>query len=121
MNFSGPQIPKEPGCRRRFPRYRADLKLTVLVLGQDGHFEINGLCNQIAEGGLGAIISSELSVGEMVNLQLSIPIELQPILLRAVVRWRNRLQHGFEFFGISLQQRALIRDYCKDLTEQGQT
>ena len=93
-------------CRRRFPRYRTDLKLIVLMLGPDGHFEINGLCNQIAEGGLGAIISSELSVGEMVNLQLSIPLELQPISLRAIVRWRKSLQHGFEFFGISSQQRT---------------
>ena len=120
MNLSGPQLPKDEGCRRRFPRYRTDLKLTVLVLGPDGHFEINGLCNQIAEGGLGAIISSELSVGEMVNLQLLIPLELQPISLRAVVRWRKSLQHGFEFFEISSQQRTLIRDYCKDVSEQGQ-
>jgi hypothetical protein len=118
MNFSGPQLPKDEGCRRRFPRCRTDLKLTVLVLGPDGHFEIKGLCNQIAEGGLGAIISGELSVGEMVNLQLSIPSEPQPISLRAVVRWRNRLQYGFEFFGISSPQRALIRDYCKDITQQ---
>ena len=116
MYLSGPQVPKDQGCRRRFPRYRTDLKLTVLMLGPDGHFQINGLCNQIAEGGLRAIISSELSVGEMVNLQLSIPLELQPISLRAIVRWRKRLQHGFEFFGISSQQRALIQDYCKDVT-----
>jgi hypothetical protein len=120
MNLSGPQLPKDECCRRRFPRYRTDLKLTVLVLGPDGHFEINGLCNQLAEGGLGAIISSELSVGEMVNLQLSIPLEQQPISLRAVVRWRKSLQHGFEFFEISSLQRALIRDYCKDVMEQGQ-
>jgi hypothetical protein len=44
-------------------------------------------------------------------------LELQPISLRAIVRWRKSLQHGFEFFGISSQQRALIQDYCKDVTE----
>jgi len=118
MSLLEPQVPKDEGYKRRFPRCRTDLKLTVLVLGPDGHFEVNGLCNQIGEGGLGAIISSELSIGEMVNLQLSIPLELEPISLRAVVMWRNRLQHGFEFFGISPQQRAMIRDYCKDLSEQ---
>jgi PilZ domain len=91
------------------------------VLGQEGHFEVKGLCNQIGEGGLGAIIAQELSIAEMVNLLLPIPMEPQPISLRAVVRWRNRLQHGFEFFGISSQQRVMIQDYCKGLTEQSHT
>ena len=105
--------------RRRFPRYRTDMKLTVLVLGPEGHVAVNGLCNQIGEGGLGAIIANVLSIGDIVNLQLSIPLEPEPISLRALVRWHNRLQHGFEFFGISSEQRTMIRDYCKDhLTEQ---
>lgn len=118
MNLVGPQLPQDQRRRRRFPRYRTDLKLTVLVLGPDGHFQVNGLCNQIGEGGLGAIISSELTIGEMVNLQLSVPAEPQPISLRAVVRWRDRLQHGFEFFGAPSEERARIRDYCQTLPEQ---
>ena len=104
-------------ARRRSPRYRTDLKLTVTVLGQQGHFQVNGLCNQISEGGLGAIIGGELTIGELVALHLSIPPEQPPIPLRAVVRWRNRLQHGFEFFGISSEQRAKIQAFCKELDE----
>ena len=119
MNLLGSQLLQDRGYKRRYPRYRTDLKLTVLVLGSEGHFGVNGWCNQIGEGGLGAIISTEVSIGELVNLEWSMPIEQQPISLRAVVRWRNRLQHGFEFLGISSQQRAMIRDYCKDLTERG--
>jgi hypothetical protein len=92
--------------------------VTVVVLGPKGHFEVNGLCNQIGEGGLGAIIASELPVAEVVNVQFSIPSQPDSISVRAVVRWRDRLQHGFEFFGIPSEIRARIRDYCKDLTEQ---
>ena len=88
------------------------------MLGPKGHFEVTGLCNQIGEGGLGAIIAKELPVAEVVNLQFSIPFQPEPISVRAVVRWRNRLQHGFEFFGISSELCAKIREYCKDLTEQ---
>jgi len=110
--------PQDQG-RRRFPRYRTDMKVTVLVLGPEGHVTVNGLCKQIGEDGLGAIIANELSIGEMVDLQLSMSLEPTPVSLRALVRWHNRLQHGFEFFGISSEQRAMIRDYCKDhLTEQ---
>lgn len=114
--MAGP--PQDQRRRRRFPRYRTDLKLAVLLLGPDGRLQINGLCNQIGEGGLGAIIASELAIGEVVNLQLSIPSEPQPVSLPAIVRWRERLQHGFEFFGVSSQQLATIRDYCNDLTKQ---
>jgi PilZ domain len=92
--------------------------VTVVVLGPKGHFEVDGLCNQIGEGGLGAIIASELPVAEVVNLQFSIPSQPDSISVRAVVRWRDRLQHGFEFFGIPSELRARIRAYCKDLTEQ---
>ncbi len=118
MKLAGTQHPQDQRRRRRFPRYRTHLKLSIVVLGPEGHFQLNGLCNQIGEGGLGAIIGSELSVGEMVNLQLSMAAETEPISVRAVVRWRERLQHGFEFIGISEPQLATIHQYCNNLTEE---
>ncbi|MBV8051724.1 MAG: PilZ domain-containing protein [Acidobacteriaceae bacterium] len=114
----GPSLTRDQRFTRRFPRYHTDLKLTVRVLGPKGHFEVDGLCNQIGEGGLGAIIARELAVAEVVDLQFSLPSEQQPISLRAVVRWHDRLQHGFEFFGIPSELRAKIREYCRDLTEE---
>jgi len=118
MNLAGPPPSPDQRRSRRFPRYRTQLDVSVQVLGPDGHFQVNGLCNQIGEGGLGAIIGSELTVGEMVNLQLLMPGMPQPVSLRAVVRWRDRLQHGFEFFGTPSEDRAKIHDYCKDLSEE---
>lgn len=117
-SLPGPTLARGQQYKRRFPRYHTELKLTVSVLGPRGHFEVTGLCNQIGEAGLGAIIARELAVAEVVDLQFSIPSEPQPISVRAVVRWRDRLQHGFEFFGISSELRDRIREYCKDLTEQ---
>ena len=119
MNSAGPQVSQDQRRRRRFPRYRADLKLGIRLLGPDGYSQINGLCNQIGEGGLGAIISSELSIGEVVDLNLSVPSQPAPVSLRAVVRWRERLQHGFEFYGATPEQLAAIRGYCNTLTEEG--
>lgn len=120
MNSADPPVPYDPRRRRRFPRYRADLKLEIRLLGPDGYSQLSGLCNQIGEGGLGAIISSELSIGEVVNLDLSVPSQPQPVSLRAVVRWRERLQHGLEFYGATPEQLAAIRGYCGTLTEEAQ-
>jgi len=86
------------------------------MLGPDGYSQVNGLCNQIGEGGLGAIISTELSVGEVVDLNLSVPSQAQAVSVRAVVRWRERLQHGFEFYAATSEQLAAIRTYCAGLT-----
>lgn len=102
---------------RRLPRYRTDLRLTVTVLGHDGHFETHGLCNQIGEAGLGGIIGNELTIGEVVNLHLYLSTASPPLPLRAIVRWRTRLQHGFEFFAISEELSSQIREFCKRLSE----
>ena len=93
--------------------------MTVKVLGQDGHFQMHGLCNQIGEGGVAGIISAELPISELVDLQFSIPPESRPFTLRAIVRWRDRLQHGFEFFSISSELSGKIKTFCELLRERG--
>jgi hypothetical protein len=120
MNSAESQVPYDPRRRRRFPRYRADLKIGIRLLGPDGYSQVTGLCNQIGEGGVGAIISSELSIGEVVSLDLSVPSQVQAVSLRAVVRWRERLQHGFEFYAATAEQLATIRGYCNTLPEEDQ-
>jgi hypothetical protein len=95
-----------------------ELRLTVTVLGKDGHFETHGLCNQIGDAGLGGIIGSELTIGEVVKLDLHLSPPSPPLSLRAIVRWRSRLQHGFEFFGISAEQNAKVRELCQGLKEK---
>jgi hypothetical protein len=103
---------------RRFPRFRAQLNLNVTLLGPDGSIDVHGLCNEISEGGLSGIIGHELAVGELVTLTLPLsPVEA-PTALRAIVRWRDRLRHGFEFFMISGEQRAILRSFCERLNSQ---
>lgn len=87
----------------------------MTVLGRDGHAEIHGLCNQIGEGGMSAIISSELDIGGMVSLHLAFPPQTTVRSYRAVVRWRDRLQHGFEFFGITSEQNDQVQTFCQAL------
>lgn len=99
---------------RRFPRYRTDLPLIVKVLGDTGYLRIHGRCTEIAESGLGAVISAELSPGEMVALELSLP-EGNELILRAVVRHRMGFLHGFEYVNAPPEQRQRIADYSRNL------
>jgi len=100
---------------RRFARYRTELPLIVKVLGQDGYFRIHGRCFELAEAGLGAVITSELGAGEMVTLEFSLEDSNDPFVLRAVVRHRMGFLHGFEFIGILADQREQLRAFCRKL------
>ena len=100
---------------RRYARYRTELPLIVKVLGQEGYLRIHGRCFEIAENGLGAVVTSEFRPGEMVSLELSIPKVAELQVLRAVVRHRMGFLHGFEFVGILPDQASQIRSFCRTL------
>jgi PilZ domain len=100
---------------RRFARYRTEIPLIVRVLGKDGYLRIHGRCFELAENGLGAVITSEFAAGEIVSLEFSIPDEPEMMVLRAVVRHRMGFLHGFEFVGALPEQREKIQAYCRKL------
>jgi hypothetical protein len=100
---------------RRYARYRTEMPLIVRVLGENGYMRIHGRCFEIAENGLGAVITSEFAAGEMVSLEFSIPGSEQALALRAVVRHRMGFLHGFEFVGLLPEQGEQIKAYCQTL------
>lgn len=106
---------KGKSSSRRFARYRTELPVIVKVLGQEGYLRVHGRCFEIAECGLGAVITSELKVGEMVTLEFYLPEQADPFILSAIVRHRMGFLHGFEFVGIGPAQRERIRSFCRDL------
>lgn len=100
---------------RRCARYRTEIPVIVKVLGKDGYLRIHGRCFELAEAGLGAVITSELVAGEMVTLEFSIPDVPQIFVMRSVVRHRMGFLHGFEFIGALPEQCALIQTFCRTL------
>lgn len=100
---------------RRYARYRTELPLIVKVLGQEGYVRVHGRCFEVAENGLGAVITSEFRPGEMVSLELSFPEVPELQVIRAVVRHRMGFLHGFEFISPLPEQREYIRAYCRTL------
>src|ERR1700674_4488199 len=100
---------------RRYARYRTEIPVIVKVLGKDGYVRVHGRCFEIAEAGLGAVITSELMAGEMVTLEFSIPDVSDIFLMRAVVRHRMGFLHGFEFVGALPGQTEIIQKFCQKL------
>jgi hypothetical protein len=100
---------------RRYARYRTEIPVIVKVLGKDGYIRVHGRCFELAEAGLGAVITSELTAGEMVTLEFSIPHIPEALVIRSVVRHRMGFLHGFEFIGALPEQSEIIQTFCHKL------
>jgi PilZ domain len=107
-----PANPEERTTRqRRFRRYLTDLPITVSL--PDGDLE--GYCNQIAEGGLGAFLPEEVRVGSVVVLHFAVPSPPTELHVQAVVRYQIGFQHGLEFVSLDEGERLAIRQFCREL------
>jgi hypothetical protein len=97
--------------KRRFSRYRIDLPIKVTVLREAGYEEIRGRCGDIGEGGIGAVLGAEVPKGEVVAYEVQGP-EGELLSGRCITRYRKGLLHGFEFLGLTLEQRSLVGSMC---------
>jgi PilZ domain len=99
---------------RRFPRYPLDVHLSVNVFRSGENLSFWGRTSELGEDGLGATLTGELECGEVVSMELALPMAL-PIKFRALVRYRDGLRHGFEFLALSAAQRGEVRRVCEAL------
>jgi hypothetical protein len=93
--------------RRRHKRFR--LSVPISISGNDASI-IPAMTLEVSEGGLSAVLVSELKIGETVKVY---PIVGET--LTAEVRHRVGKIHGFEFVEVSDQQISLLREACARL------
>jgi len=102
--------------RRRFPRYTLDVRLTAQVFRAGASVSLWGRSNELGQDGIGGTLTGELDVGEVVSLEFALPARVEPLKLRAVVRYRHGLRHGFEFLAVNAAQREDLRRACEMLS-----
>ncbi|MGB8128253.1 MAG: PilZ domain-containing protein [Candidatus Angelobacter sp.] len=95
---------------RAHSRYLLDLRIVVRTKET-----LIGRTKDIAEGGLGATIPNEINIGEIVELELQLPGNPEPLKIKAEVRYRHGFQYGFKYFHITEQQKEMIRRTTRDL------
>jgi PilZ domain len=101
---------------RRFSRYRFDVRIQVSVFRDGETTTYWGRTSELSVDGIGATLSGQLQVGEVVSLEFPIPVPPHIIKVRAVVRYNDGLRCGFEFLVVTEQQRLLLREVCVVLT-----
>ncbi len=114
MDVSTTDDPRRWHKIRRFPRFRADLRVVVTALG-DPH-PVYGRAGSIAEGGFGATLAGELAVGSPVAADLVLDHNTDGHLrAEAVVRYRHGFRHGFQFLDLPSETRSTLREFCSAL------
>jgi hypothetical protein len=74
-----------------------------------------GRTTEVSLDGIGANLSGELQVGEVVSLEFSIPIPPDSMTLNAVVRSSAGRRCGFEFLVVTHEQQHILRQICGPL------
>jgi len=100
---------------RRFPRFALDVRLQVRMF-QEGEFRTCwGRSVEIGQDGIGATLTGNLETGEIVTLEIPLPLTPYPIKVRAIVRYCQGLRYGFEFLTMNEAQRDTILRVCQYL------
>jgi hypothetical protein len=95
---------------RAHTRYLLDLRIVVRAKET-----LIGRTKDIAEGGLGATIPSNIDIGEIVELELQLPGSNELLKIKAEVRYRHGFQYGFKYVEATQQQKEMIRRTTHDL------
>ena len=98
--------------QRRFSRYAFDVRIQVSVFREGETTTLWGRTSELGLDGLGATLSGELHIGEVVSLEFPISIEPKVMKLRAVVRYGQGLLCGFEFLVVTAAQKLTLRQLC---------
>jgi len=100
---------------RRFPRFAVDARMQVRMF-QDGEFRSCwGRSTELGQDGIGATLTGELEKGEIVSLEIPLPLSPYPLKVRAIVRYRQGLRYGFEFLTLNETQRDIVTRVCEML------
>ncbi|MGA2004129.1 MAG: TonB family protein [Terriglobales bacterium] len=108
----------EESPRRGFARFPVNVALDVIALRSGVPDNLPGRCTDLSEGGVGGMVAGELAAGQQVAIELRLPNVGVPVRARAMVRYQGRLRCGFEFVGLSLEQREMIRYWAFRLAGQ---
>ena len=83
-----------PGSRdqRRHPRFKIEVDITVRSRTSG---TLKGHTVDISESGISAILTIEVPVGELVELDFTLPFG--PVTIYAVARQRAAFRYGFQF------------------------
>lgn len=75
---------------------------------------VPGRSLNLGERGMAVMLAGELAPGEIVSVQVPLPLVAGLLRTRAIVRYQDKLRCGLEFVALSAEQRATIREWARE-------
>ena len=82
---------------RRWPRYKLNVPLRVVVDTGEKVRIIDGRGTELNEGGMRVFAGVELKVGNLISIEFTPPYSGEPVRVRSEVRNRSGYTYGIEF------------------------
>ena len=105
--------PLKNASTRRSPRALFSVPITLLHLMSGGVRKARGITLDLSESGLGALVQGDLRVGETVEIDLPLPERMLNMV--AIVRHTSSVRSGFEFVGLTKEERIDINSAVSNL------
>ncbi len=99
--------------QRRFPRFKANFPAIASVVGDCEIISLRVRCENICEGGVSVSEVEGLAVGDLVSLEMHVPVSKEAVWVDTVVRHSSAARCGLEFRPLGPNQRDLIKHYCR--------
>jgi PilZ domain len=95
--------------KRRQPRFKLEAAISInsRTCGR-----LKGQTVDISESGIAAILKLEVPLGELVELEFTLPSG--PVIVYAMVRQRRAFRYGFQFVK-SAPSQEIIQAACREL------
>lgn len=107
---------EDPKGKRRWKRFRVDLRLKVTTLRNGQRAFSFGQGSDVSAGGMAAYIPAELDLGEMVEVEIKLPYSKELLLMKCAVRNRNGFRYGLECVLINESDREQLTKSLKALS-----
>lgn len=99
-------------ARRQTRRFHLNVPVDVTVLRSGVPQAVPGRCLNLGDRGVAGVLAGELIPGEIVGVELRLPLSSDSLRVRARVCYQDRLRCGLEFLNLSAEQRSTISEWA---------
>lgn len=101
--------------KRRWTRYAVDVQVRAVVRTAGQSRTVRGRGSDISVGGMALYLATDLVIGEVMEVEVTLPYATAPFQALAIVRSRRSYQYGVEYVNLSPAGKAAIQRACSSL------
>ena len=99
--------------QRRWLRHDVTIPVQITMLVNGETHSLSGQASDISKGGLRLFLTRAIEPGTSLKMEFVLPYSSSALMIRGLVRNRNRFTHGIEFIQPTPYQRQMIERTCK--------